>query len=48
MLGNRKQNLRQFVSKVTLASKGENAASKIQNAVTTLLRSYGIETPVRK
>lgn len=48
----RKQAVREpiteFVNSVKEALKGDHAAVEIRNSVTSLLKSYGIQTPVQK
>ena len=43
-----KKPLDEFVARVKEAVKGNNAAQEIQNATADLLKSYGIQNPVKK
>lgn len=43
-----KKPLDEFVARVKEAVKGDNAAQEIQNASAALLKSYGIQNPVKK
>jgi hypothetical protein len=38
----------ELIEKIKQAIKGENAAGDIQNAVTAMLQSYGIQVPPTK